>query len=152
MFKELGKSTWIAHVIEHPSKTRFFPWFLYNTAVHCSLFIVQSCMLLQHSLTTDACYIMYEQRRLFIMIVPTIHEQAVPTCMNKPLNNHVQDGQLKHVLSCQHVKTSCAFLRGCVDSKSTKIKRSALRIQCRKTKIKIWCSADMESYCTFLLD
>ena len=35
---------------------------------------------------------------------------SVPTCMNKPVNNHVQAGQLNRVHACQQAKTSCAFL------------------------------------------
>ena len=31
------------------------------------------------------------------------HEQSVPTCMNKPVNNHVQAGQLNHVQACQQL-------------------------------------------------
>ena len=44
--------------------------------------------------------------------------QSVPTCMNKPVSNHiqagqhnhVQAGQLDHVQACQHEKSSCTFL------------------------------------------
>ena len=48
------------------------------------------------------------------------HEQlSIPTCMNKPVNNtvqagqlnHIQTGQLNHVQACQQAKTRCAFLR-----------------------------------------
>ena len=31
--------------------------------------------------------------------------------MFKPVNNHVQAGQLNHVQACQQEKTNCAFLR-----------------------------------------
>ena len=56
------------------------------------------------------------------------HEQlSIPTCMNKPVDNtvqagqlnhiqtgqlnHVQAGQFNHVQACQQAKTRCAFLR-----------------------------------------
>ena len=48
---------------------------------------------------------------LFKSVRSSSHEQSVPTCMNKPVNNHVQAGQLNHVQACQQAKTSCAFLR-----------------------------------------
>ena len=83
-----------------------------NTEEHrCSI------LLFHYSLTT--CSIMhvpvYEQRCWFIMMVATLfesfrsssHEPSVPTCMNKPVNNHVQAGQLNHVQACQQTKTSC---------------------------------------------
>ena len=50
---------------------------------------------------------------LFKSVGSSSHEQSVPTCTNKPVNNHVQAG---HVQACQQAKTSCAFLRVyCVD-------------------------------------
>ena len=78
---------------------------------------------------------MHEHGCWFIMMVPTMlfkficsssHEQSVPTCMNKPVDNHVQAGQLNyvqagqlnHVQTCQQAKTSCAFL--CVWFRPTK--------------------------------
>ena len=54
--------------------------------------------------------LMHEHGCWFIMMVPTTlfksvrsssHQQSVPTCMNKPVNNHVQAGQLNHVQACQ---------------------------------------------------
>ena len=51
-------------------------------------------------------------RNIFnLTISSSRHEQCVPTCMNKPVNNHVEVGQLNHVQVCQQSKTSCAFLR-----------------------------------------
>ena len=38
---------------------------------------------------------------LFKSVRSSSHEQSVPTCMNKPVNNHVQAGQLNHVEACQ---------------------------------------------------
>ena len=37
---------------------------------------------------------------LFKSVRSSSHEQSVPTCMNKPVNNHVQAGQLNHVQAC----------------------------------------------------
>ena len=34
---------------------------------------------------------------LFKSVRSSSHEQSVPTCMNKPVNNTVQAGQLNHV-------------------------------------------------------
>ena len=64
-------------------------------------------MLFLNSLTT--CSIMHENGCWFIMTVSTTfkhvrsssHEQSVPTCMNKSVNNHIQAGQLNHVQACQ---------------------------------------------------
>ena len=66
-----------------------------------------------HSLTT--CSIMYEHGCRFIMMVRTTlfksvrsssREHSVPTCMNKPVNNHVQAGQFNHVQVCQQYCSS----------------------------------------------
>ena len=38
---------------------------------------------------------------LFKSVRSLSHEQSVPTCMNKPVNNHVKAGQLNHVQACQ---------------------------------------------------
>ena len=88
-----------------------------NNQVHgCCNIVVQSCYFIIPCMTT--CSIMYEHGCWFIMMVPTTlfksvcsssHEQSVPTCMNKPVNNHVQAGQLNHVQDCQQAKTSYAF-------------------------------------------
>ena len=48
---------------------------------------------------------------LFKSVRSSNHEQSVPTCMFKPVNNTVQAGQLNHVQACDQAKTSCAFLR-----------------------------------------
>ena len=64
---------------------------------------------------------MYEHGCCFIMIVPitlksvrsSSHEQSVPTCMNKPVNNHVQAGQLNLDQHCSCLSTGnkklCVF-------------------------------------------
>ena len=79
----------------------------YNNQVHgcCCNIAVQSCYFIipwQH--------VQYEHGCWFIMMVPTTlfksvrsssHKQSVPTCMNKPVNNTVQAGQLNYVQACQ---------------------------------------------------
>ena len=48
---------------------------------------------------------------LFKSVHSSSHVQSVPTCMNKPVNNHVQAGQLNHdVQACKQEKSSCTFL------------------------------------------
>ena len=42
-------------------------------------------------------------------VVQVCSFKSVPTCMNKPVNNTVQAGQLNHVQACEQAKTS----RGC---------------------------------------
>ena len=83
---------------------------------------VRTCNLV---ISLTACSIMHEQRCWFIMMVPTTlfkpvrsssHEQSVQhawtslwttmfrlasSTMLKPVNNHVQAGQLNHVQACQ---------------------------------------------------
>ena len=44
---------------------------------------------------------------LFKSVRSSSHEQSVPTCMNKPVNNHAQAGQLNHVQACQQPCSSC---------------------------------------------
>ena len=46
--------------------------------------------------------------QVYSFIKPWTTEQSVPTCMNKPVNNHVQAGQLNHVQTGQlnHVQAS----------------------------------------------
>ena len=48
---------------------------------------------------------------LFKSVRSSSHEQSVPICMNKPVNNTVEAGHLNHVQACQQAKTSCEFLR-----------------------------------------
>ena len=43
---------------------------------------------------------------LFKSVRSSSHQQSVPTCMNKPVNNHVQTGQLDHVQACQQYCSS----------------------------------------------
>ena len=104
---------------------------MFQVSTYCiqlgeSTVVVRVCVItcnLVISLT--ACSIMHEQRCWFIMMVPTTlfkpvrsssHEQSVQhawtslwttmfrlasSTMLKPVNNHVQAGQLNHVQACQ---------------------------------------------------
>ena len=77
----------------------------YNNQVHgcCNMVVIPS-------FPDNMFYHVYECGCWFITMVPTTlfksvrsssHEQSVPTCMNKPVNNHVQAGLLNHVQTCQ---------------------------------------------------
>ena len=99
-----------SRMLEHAKPT----W--YNKQVHgCCNIAVQSCYFI---IPLTTCSIMYEHGCWFVMMVPTTlfksvrsssHEQSVPTCMTKPVNNHVQAvqlnlvqaGQLNHVQADQ---------------------------------------------------
>ena len=74
--------------------------------------VISSCPdnMSYHAWTWLLIYHMIVPTTLFKSVRSSNHEQSVPTCMNKPVNNHVQAGQLNHVQACQQAKTSCAFL------------------------------------------
>ena len=79
----------------------------YNNQVHgCCNIAVQSCYFFtpwQHVLS--CMLLIYHdgspRTTLFKYFRSSGQEQSVPTCMNKPVNNHVQVGQLNHVQACQ---------------------------------------------------
>ena len=64
-------------------------------------------------------YHVWTTTTLFKSVRSSSHEQSVPTCMDKPVNSHLQAGQLNrvkagqlnHVQARRQAKTSCAFLR-----------------------------------------
>ena len=49
----------------------------------------------------SCCFIMMVPTMLFKSVRSSSHEQSVPTCMNKPINNHVQAGHPNHVQAGQ---------------------------------------------------
>ena len=50
--------------------------------------------------TTTKFMVVVTSLSLFNLVISSSHGQSVPTCMNKPVNNHVQAGQLNHVQVC----------------------------------------------------
>ena len=119
---QLGESTGVVRAYVRTCKTQLPDT---TTIVRgCCNIAVQSCYFIipwQHVLScmnnAVAGFIMMVPTTLFKSVRLSCHEQFVPTCMNKPVNNtvqagqlnqcwslsttHVQAGQLNHVQACQ---------------------------------------------------
>ena len=101
-----GESTGVVRVCQNMQNTTWYNNQLFNLVIS---FISLSSF---DNLYEDGCwFIVMVPTTLFKSILSSSHEQSVPTCMNKSVDNTVQAGQLNHVQACQQAKTSCAFLR-----------------------------------------
>ena len=92
---------------------------VFLTVVYIYMFVAYIMIPWQHVLScmnmASCWFIMMVPTTLFKSVPSSRHEQSVPTCMNKPVNNHIQVGQLNHVQTLSIGKNKpCVFTWQCI--------------------------------------